>query len=115
VAGRVCAINVRPKGAGHGADRRDGPYGEPGQRSDRVEQGVRQGDGICVRVLSVLLGAAGGASLQDELSGLRILYVLLGFLLSRARPSKGTAADFSSGPRKCKFEIIQEVTRWRCE
>jgi hypothetical protein len=38
--------------------------------------------------LSELLGGAEGAALQVELSGVRILFELLGFLLSRISPGK---------------------------
>src|ERR1700688_4893842 len=41
----------------------------------------RTGVGICVAILPRLFGAAQGSQLQVDLSGLWVLYVVLGFLL----------------------------------
>jgi hypothetical protein len=67
-----------------------------------------------------VLDAFGGAQLQADLPGLRILHVLLGLLLKKgiekraARPHRGKR--FFQGTNTTKdLEEFQEARTWHCE
>ena len=107
---------LAPEGAGDGGTGRIGSIGRACGFAGRAGHGGGRDDGIRVSVLSTLLGAAGGARLQAELSRMRLLYVLLGLLLSTALARAMACRQFfRAACRRAGSIIFQEVSRWHCE
>ena len=107
-----CAINDGREAGDEPARLRFRIIRESGRLAREASCGGRRrrcGSGAGHELLPALLGASCGEKLQADLYRLRLLYVLLGFLLRRARPTETREAVDSRQEFHIELNDFQEA------